>query len=257
MDLNFKALGQGPPLIILHGLFGMLDNWQTLAKQFAEHYSVYIIDQRNHGRSPHVEEISYPLMAADLHAFMEKQWIYEAHIMGHSMGGKTAMQFALDFPDMVDKLIVVDMYPGPNSGGHQTIFEAMFALDLLNTPDRKTADAQLSERISEWGTRQFLLKNLSRDKASGGYRWKMNLEVLHRHYEDILAAVGGEEAFEGPSLFIGGSRSDYRLNEHWSEIEELFPQAQLQMVEGAGHWVHADAPRELHQLVIDFLTDGS
>ena len=129
MDLNYKSFGQGHPLIILHGLFGTLDNWQTIAKQLSKQYSVYIIDQRNHGRSPHTNQMDYALMAEDLRDFLEANWIHKAHIMGHSMGGKTAMQFALDYPGMVDKLIIVDIAPGVNAGGHETIFQAM--LDCL------------------------------------------------------------------------------------------------------------------------------
>lgn len=122
MELNYKEFGQGDPLIILHGLFGTLDNWQTIAKKLAKHYSVYLIDQRNHGRSPHHDEFDYVVMAEDLHEFMESQWIYKAHILGHSMGGKTAMQFAMEYPDMIDQLIIIDIAPKKYQGGHQLIF---------------------------------------------------------------------------------------------------------------------------------------
>ena len=255
MELNYKTFGQGPPLIILHGLFGTLDNWQTLAKRFAEHYSVYIIDQRNHGKSPHHSEMTYPLLAEDLRDFMESKWMFKAHIMGHSMGGKAAMQFALQFPDFVDHLIVVDMHPAANEGGHEQIFDAMLSLDLKQLKNRKEASQLLEEKIADFGVRQFLLKNLSRDKENDAYRWKMNLKALHERYPDILAAVSGEEAFEGPALFIKGGRSNYIQDSHWPEVLDPFPNAKLYTVEEAGHWVHADAPKELEKVVVDFLNE--
>ena len=141
--LNYKTFGQGEPIIILHGLFGMLDNWQTIGKQLAEQYSVYLIDQRNHGRSSHTGSISYAEMADDLAAFMEEHWIHKAHIIGHSMGGKTAMQFALHYPDMVDTLIIIDITPKRYSGGHQAIFDALFALDIDAVTDRQMAEDHL------------------------------------------------------------------------------------------------------------------
>jgi len=256
MELNYKTFGQGPPLIILHGLFGTLDNWQTLAKRFAEHFSVYIVDQRNHGKSPHDAEMSYPLLAEDLRHFMESKWMFKAHIMGHSMGGKAAMQFALQFPDFVDHLVVVDMHPGANKGGHEVIFDAMLSLDLKKLKNRKEADQLLEEKIPDFGVRQFLLKNLSRDKESGSYRWKMNLKVLHEHYSAILAAVGGEDVFDGPALFIKGGESDYIQEDQWPAVLQPFPNAVLQTVRGAGHWVHADAPKELEDIVLAFLQEN-
>jgi len=256
MELNYKTFGQGPPLIILHGLFGTLDNWQTLAKRFAEHYSVYIVDQRNHGKSPHDSEMSYPLLAEDLRNFMESKWMFKAHILGHSMGGKAAMQFALQFPDFVDHLIIVDMHPRANEGGHELIFDAMLSLELDKLKSRKEADQLLAEKITDFGVRQFLLKNLSRDKENDSYRWKMNLKVLHKHYAAILAAVASEEAFDGPTLFIKGERSDYIIADHWEEVLQPFPNASLQTISDAGHWVHADAPEELEKIVLTFLQEN-
>ena len=253
MDLNFKSFGQGPPLVILHGLFGTLDNWQTLGKRWAEDFTVFLVDQRNHGRSPHTEVIDYPTMAADLKAFLEHNWIYETHVLGHSMGGKTAMQFALDYPDMVDKLIVVDIAPKAYPGGHETIFQALLGLDLASLGERSEADAILGERIPQRGVRQFLLKNLTRTK-DGGYAWKMNLPVIHRHYPDILANVRPSEPFSGPTLFIRGGKSDYVTDADWPAAQALFPNAQLETVDGAGHWVHAERPEVLYTLVKAFLS---
>jgi len=254
MKLNYKVFGQGDPLIILHGLFGTLDNWQTIAKKLAEHYTVYIVDQRNHGRSPHHEDFDYETMAEDLQTFLEDQWIYKAHILGHSMGGKTAMTFALNYPDMVDKLIIVDIGTKAYQGGHQQIFEALFSLDLAAINGRKEADEQLSQLIPEFGVRQFLLKNLSRKKA-GGYQWKMNLPVIFNNYEHILSSVKGEGKFEASTLFIRGGLSDYIKEEDFEIIKEWFPIAIFKTVVDAGHWVHAEAPDKLLKLVLDFLND--
>lgn len=252
MQLNYKTFGQGPPLIILHGFFGMLDNWQTLAKRWANDYTIFLIDQRNHGRSPHVGEHNYLMMAEDLHAFMEDNWMYKAHILGHSMGGKTAMQFALLYPDMVDKLIVVDIGPKAYPGGHEQIIEALNGLDIKNLTDRKDADTELAKKIENYGIRQFLLKNLTREKT-GGYRWKMNLPVLTKNYPFILENINSEEQFDGKVLFARGGNSNYIIDEDKEVIQAIFPNAQLETVTDAGHWVHAEQPDALYEMVSGFL----
>lgn len=252
MELNYKSLGQGEPLIVLHGLFGTLDNWQTLAKAWAEDYLVYLVDLRNHGRSPHVDGLSYPSMAQDLSEFMEQNWIHKAHVLGHSMGGKVAMELALTYPDLVDKLIVVDIAPRPYAPGHDDVFAALFAVDLQKLESRQEAEAILEKHLDEWGVRQFLLKNLSRTKE-GGFEWKMNLPVIYRDYARILEPPTETEPFEGPSLFIRGAASRYVKDEDMLRIQELFPRSTLSTVPGAGHWVHADQPEILKKLVVDFL----
>ncbi len=252
MELNYKQFGQGDPVIILHGLFGMLDNWQTIAKKLAENYTVFIIDQRNHGRSPHHPDFDYSLLAEDLHCFMEQQWIYQAHLIGHSMGGKTVMQFALDYPDFVEKMIVVDIAPKKYEGGHQLIFEALFDLDLEHIQNRKDAEQQLEVRIPQFGVRQFLLKNLTR-KKEGGYTWKMNLDAIFNHYEDILDTIEGEPV-EIPSLFIKGGLSNYIQKEDSSLIKKLFSHSNIITIEKSGHWVHAEQPDILLEHMKNFLT---
>lgn len=254
MELNYKSFGQGDPVIILHGMFGTLDNWQTIAKKLAEEYTVFILDQRNHGRSPHAEEMNYPIMAEDLHDFMENNWIYKAHIIGHSMGGKTAMQFALNYPQMVDKLVIVDIAPKTYVGGHQDIFKALLGVDINNLETRGQAEEQLAQDIQELGVRQFLLKNLTR-KKEGGFKWKMNLKAIHEHYQAILEKVEGMEKFEGPSLFIRGGRSNYVKEEDMIMIREKFVAAQLETVSSAGHWVHAEAPSVLLEKLQFFLAE--
>ncbi len=252
MQLNYKEFGQGDPIIILHGLFGMLDNWQTIAKKLAEENSVYIVDQRNHGRSPHTDTHDYPSMAEDLRQFMEDNWIYKTHLIGHSMGGKTAMQFALDFPDMVDKLVVVDISPKAYPGGHHEIFEALRSLDTSKIESRLQADEHLAQSIDDKGIRLFLMKNLTRDKE-GGYKLKMNLPVLYKCYGEILAPVNGDDPFEGPTLFIRGGKSRHIEDGDEIGIKKLFPRAVIETVEDAGHWVHAEAPAALLGLVKGFL----
>ena len=253
LELNYKTFGQGDPIAILHGLFGTLDNWQTLGRKMSEHYTVYLLDQRNHGRSPHTEEMDYPTLADDLHHFLESHWMFKTNIVGHSMGGKTAMQFALQYPDMVDKLVVVDIAPKDYEAGHQLIFDALHSVDVQSIASRAKADEQLKGQIDDYGIRQFLLKNLSRDKDNGGFRWKMNLPVIYKHYEDILKAPELSHPFGGEALFIRGSRSNYIQDEDFETILEWFPHAKIETVKGAGHWVHAEAPDALLKLVMDFI----
>ena len=231
----------------------MLDNWQTIAKQLADNYTVYILDQRNHGRSPHTNDFDYALLAEDLQQFMEANWIYEAHVIGHSMGGKAAMQFALQYPDMVTKLVVVDMAPKTYQAGHQAIFEALLSLDIALITTRKEAREQLQQKIQDSGTIQFLLKNLAR-KKEGGFEWKMNLSILHQQYDRILEAIQIEEApFEQPTLFIRGGQSNYVLDSDKAQIQASFPAAAIATIPHANHWVHASAPEEFLKLVRVFL----
>jgi len=231
----------------------MLDNWQTIAKKLAENYTVYIIDQRNHGRSPHSPEFNYQILAEDLQQFMEEQWIYEAHIIGHSMGGKTAMQFALNYPDMVNKLVVVDIAPKKYEAGHTAIFEALLSVDINKISSRKEATEQLQQQISDPSTLQFLLKNLTR-KKEGGFEWKMNLPVLHEKYPHLMAGMELDQpAFEAATLFIRGGQSNYILDSDKELIQGLFPSAAIATIPSANHWVHATAAEEFLKLIKVFL----
>ena len=251
MELFYREFGQGSPVIILHGLFGFSDNWQTIAKGLSDNHLVVTPDLRNHGRSPHVPTHTYPEMAEDLRMFMEGHWMFSASVVGHSMGGKVAMQLALSYPDMVDRLVVVDISPAGAEDNHSSIFDALRRMDLSKMTSRKEAEAYLAERISDVGTRQFLLKNITRED-DGRYTWKMNLPVLWEHYDDILAPVAGAP-FDKPVLFIRGSRSDYIKDDDFPFIKSLFPQAEIRTVEDAGHWVHADKPAELLERLKVFL----
>ncbi len=250
--LNYKSYGEGPPLIILHGLFGMLDNWQTLARQFAEHYTVYLLDIRDHGKSPHTSSFSYDAAAADIKVFMTEQGLSKAHIMGHSMGGKVAMVFCEQYGVMVDKLIVVDIAPKAYDGGHEAIFDAILSLDIERVESRSEVDLQLARSIMDKGVRQFLMKNLTR-RPEGGYTWKANFKLLRDSYPEIMSAVLEGSVIEHDALFIKGGASHYILDEDLEQIQQRFSHATLQRVAGAGHWVHAQKPDELLQLVNHFL----
>jgi pimeloyl-ACP methyl ester carboxylesterase len=178
--------------------------------------------------------------------------MFSASLIGHSMGGKVAMQLALDHPDMVEKLIVVDMEPGPADDNHSGIFEALLSMDLDAMTDRTQIDAFLLERIPDFGTRQFLLKNITREE-DGRFAWKMNLPVLWKHFPDVLAEVRGPHPFEKPTLFVRGGNSNYIKDEDWAHTKTLFPNAELVTIPGAGHWVHADKPKELLEVLKGFL----
>jgi esterase len=256
MDLNFKEFGAGEPVVILHGLFGTLDNWQVIAKWLSEHFTVYILDLPNHGRSPHTRGVfDYTEMAEYIAEFMQKNWLYEAHIIGHSMGGKLAMQLALQNPDAVKKLAVIDIAPKRYPEGHEKVFRALFGLDLLTIKDRKEAEEKLMYSLdNDTSTVQFLLKNLSRKPADegGGFEWKMNLPVLWQNYDKILDPPVGN-TFWKKTLFIRGGESDYIEDADLKVIHNLFPISNLITIPDAGHWVHADKPQQLFETVRDFL----
>jgi esterase len=258
MDLNFKEFGTGEPLVILHGLFGTLDNWQTIARQLAEDFTVYIVDLPNHGRSPHTKgEFDYSEMSDAVAEFLTKNWIHETRLIGHSMGGKLAMQLALNQPDLIKKLAVIDIAPKKYSGGHGNIFKALFALDLNTLSDRKEAEQFLTEHLPEEGagTIQFLLKNLSRraENEGGGFEWKMNLDVLWANYPRILDKLEGDTPFRKSTLFIRGGNSNYIKDSDFDVISKLFPNSAIQTIEEAGHWVHAEKPKELLEALKKFM----
>ncbi len=252
MDLHYQSYGEGHPLIILHGLFGSLNNWQTMSRELGEFYKVFAVDQRNHGNAPHSDIFNYHVMAEDLGVFMQSHDLSSTYLLGHSMGGKTAMQFAVTNPEKVDKLIVVDIAPKAYPPEHDEIFEALCSLDLNAFSSREEIDAALAQKIGNPAVRQFLLTNVTRDD-SGGFKWKMNLDVIYKNYDQINKELESNRTFEKPTLFIKGERSDYIQEEDTAIIKDIFPHARIVTVAGAGHWVHVEAPEEFSRLVVDFL----
>lgn len=254
MKLHYKEMGHGQPLLILHGLFGTLDNWQTLAKRLAEHYNVFLVDLRNHGRSPHNEEHNYDVMADDVLRLIDDLKIPTPAIMGHSMGGKVAMKLALKYPTRLTKLIVVDIAPKAYPPHHDEIIEALQAVNLEGVTSRSDVDEQLAKHIKEDYVRLFLMKNLYR-KEDNTLAWRMNLDAIDKNYEQIAAGITADVPFKKSTLFIKGGRSKYIQPEDvYGSIEHLFTLVEIETIPEAGHWVHAQAPDKVYDLVTRFLT---
>lgn len=249
--LNHKILGEGEPLVILHGLFGSLDNWMTLGKKWAEDRQVILVDQRNHGNSFHSDEFNYSVMADDLAKLLNHLKINKATILGHSMGGKTAMEFAINHQEKVEKLIVADIGPKYYPVHHHTILKAFYSVPVKELKSRNEADDMVSKLIPDFSTRQFLLKNLAREKD--GFSWKMNLDVIANNIEEVGKAMNQNAKFEKSTLFVRGSKSDYILNDDVNLIHSIFSKSKLETIEGAGHWLHAEKPDEFFEVVNSFL----
>lgn len=252
VKLFSRSTGQGPPLVILHGLFGSSDNWQTFAKMIAEYFTVITVDLRNHGLSPHTAEFSYEWISRDLKQFAEDHSLREFFLMGHSLGGKAAAYFALQYPGRLKKLIILDIAMKAYPPHHQLYFEAMLSMDFDLVRNRNEADEWLQRTISSLPVRQFLLKNLVRD-AEGRFRWKFNLRGLQDQYDSINVAIESEVPFDKPVLILAGEHSAYILPEDEEPLKALFPQAILKTIPGAGHWIHADQPDLLKDEVVGFL----
>ncbi|MBK8502414.1 MAG: alpha/beta fold hydrolase [Saprospiraceae bacterium] len=253
MQLHFKSFGSGTPLIILHGMLGMLDNWQSFGLDVSDHYLTYLMDLRNHGKSSWDSRMDYMVMAEDVRETMEAQWMFEgAIILGHSMGGKTAMQLALAQPELVKALIVIDIAPIEYPGGHEIILQALQNIDIESITSRQEVLEDLSQTINSKSVVHFLMKNLSRNK-DGSYRWKVNLEAVSDNYQALLSAPVFEDApFYGPTLFVRGGQSNYILDEHLTKIDHWFPNNKLASIDSAGHWIHVDAPRRLQEIILTF-----
>lgn len=252
VQLHFKTFGRGRPVVLLHGLFGSSDNWYHITLQLAKLFQVFAVDLRNHGQSPHSDEMNYPLMAADVARFMAAQGIPSSGVIGHSMGGKTAMQLALQFPDRVDQLIVSDMAPRAYPPVYADLIAAQLALDLKSYSTRQEIEDALAPQIPGLALRRFLLKNLGRDSA-GAFFWKLNLRGLADNYWQLGQPVSGSGPFLKPALFIRGGQSNYINASDEPLIRDWFPAAAIKTIPAAGHWVHADQPEEFLRLVLDFL----
>lgn len=255
MKLNFDQYGTDAnkkPLIIIHGLYGSAANFRGLAKIYAEDFIVFCVDLRNHGNSPHSDEITYSLMAEDIIEFMDDQGIMKAHILGHSMGGKTAMQLALNHPERVDKLVIGDIAPVEYPHHHETIFEGLMAVPVANIDRRGEAEQVLKNYVPEAGVRLFLLTNLVRAEQGPGFQWRINLPALIGEYKHIQAAPEGP-AYEGDTLFIRGDRSDYIADEYVPETLEIFPNAKIETIDDCGHWLHSEKPKEFSEILLNYL----
>ena len=251
--LHSNILGEGQPLLILHGFLGMSDNWKTLGTQYSENgFEVHLIDQRNHGKSFHSDEFNYDVLSDDVVRYMEHHNITSAYVLGHSMGGKTAMQLATSNPDRVKKLIVADIAPKFYPPHHDFIFNGLSHLDFDNTSDRREADDELSKHIKEKGIRQFLLKNLYWvEKDRLGFRF--NFEVLKDRMEEIGENISGSAVYDGPALFLRGDRSEYIQPNDFAEIKRHFPKATIETIDKTGHWLHAENPKQFYEKSFAFL----
>jgi pimeloyl-ACP methyl ester carboxylesterase len=254
--LHSKIIGTGVPLLVLHGYFGMGDNWKSIANQLASDYQVHLIDQRNHGRSFHSEDFDYDLMVEDLKNYTLAHNLSSAHVLGHSMGGKTAMLYAVAHPDRVQKLMVADIAPRAYKPHHESILSALNAVDFEKIQMRSDVDTLLKKQLPEEGVRQFLLKNVYR-KSKDELAFRFNLESLTRHHTEIGVALPPYTEFNGPVLFLKGALSDYISREDLALINAHFPAAKLVTLSGAGHWLHAENPTDFLKSVRDFLGESS
>jgi len=251
IDLSYRERGQGPTLLLIHGLFGSADNLGGLARILEAEFRTISVDLRNHGRSPHADSMSYPLMADDVLRLMDRLGIEKANIFGHSMGGKTAMQLTLDYPDRVKKLIVADIAPVTYSHHHLKILQGMEAVAVVAPTSRKAALEILSKYEDEPAVLSFLLTNWRRGEA-GSWEWRINLEAINRDYAKIAVGNTGNP-YLGDVLFLRGSNSSYILAEHKDAILNLFPNATVRTIGGTGHWLHAEKPDMVARSISRFL----
>lgn len=251
--LHSQIFGTGKPLLILHGFLGMSDNWKTLGNQYSENgFQVHLIDQRNHGKSFQTAAFNYDLLVEDLKQYMAAKGIDSAYILGHSMGGKTAMQFACTYPKKVIKLLIADIAPKYYPPHHQPILDALNAIRIENLSSRTEADDALKKYIKDFGTRQFLLKNLYWVEK-GKLDFRFNLKVLSAKMEEVGENIESSDSFDGPTLFLRGDRSEYITENDTAEIKRHFPKAIVKSVAKAGHWLHAENPKEFFDLSLSFL----
>ena len=251
MKLFYRQSGEGRPMIILHGLFGSSDNWYSLSKVFATRFNVFVVDQRNHGQSPQSDEFNYDLLTEDLHDFIQEHNLKDPIILGHSMGGKAAMNFAVRYPHLLSNLIVVDMVPKAYPVHHDKILEGLKSIQLDQLNGRTEADTQLARFVPENDVRQFLLKNLAR-KSSGGFEWRINLKAIDENIEAMGVDLLSSGKYDGPSLFIKGKKSHYYVDGDEARILSIFPGAMFATMD-TGHWVQAEKPEEFAQVVLNYL----
>ncbi|WP_435416345.1 alpha/beta fold hydrolase [Polaribacter aestuariivivens] len=250
--LHSNIIGAGKPLLILHGYFGMNDNWKTLGNQFSEDFQVHLIDQRNHGRSFHADTFNYEVLVEDLYNYIQHYQLNEVYLIGHSMGGKTAMLFAVTYPELVDKLIVVDISPRKYAPHHNAILAGLNSVDFSVDNTRSLVDKKLAELIPELGVRQFLLKNVYW-KEKGKLDYRFNLQSLTANNIEVGEALPSFTTYEKETLFLKGEKSDYITEQEIPLIEAHFPNYKISEIKKAGHWAHAENPKQFYKEVCDFL----
>jgi len=244
-------MGTGQPLLILHGLFGSSDNWQTLGRKYAEYFTVYLIDQRNHGHSERSNGFSYDLLSSDLLELIEDEGLEKVNLLGHSMGGKTAMTFAQQYPDRIGKMIVADIAPKGYPPHHGPILAALNSVDLNIHTTRKAVEDIISAQIPDMGTKMFLLKNLYWDDNQR-LAWRINIPVLEEKMPLIIASIPPQKVAVN-TLFLRGDRSGYITDSDLTAIKDQFPNSSVMTIQGAGHWLHAEKPEEFYDITLKFL----
>ncbi len=248
MELFYRKQGEGRNIIILHGLFGSSDNWMSVGKMLSDEYTVWTVDQRNHGQSPHSKDFTYEAMSDDLLEFIEDHNIHEPYLIGHSMGGKTVMEFLIREHLIIPGAIIADIGPKAYPIHHQEILDGLNYIDIQNAESRKEIEDQLKKYVPEFGIRAFLLKNVRRTEA-GNYEWMINLPVITRNIENVGAGYSDNHMYQGDVLFLRGGKSDYIKDEDFAFIKRIFPKAVFETMEGAGHWLHAEQPEAFVELV--------
>lgn len=252
--LYSKIEGEGPTILIMHGFLGMSDNWKTIGSKLAANgFQVHLLDARNHGRSFHSEVFTYEAMAQDVKSYIHYHKIEKAYFLGHSMGGKVMMHVAVNNPETIQKLIVADIGPKYYPPHHQQIIEGLNTVDFSLQPERSDVEDILKKYIKDSGVRQFLMKSLFW-KSSGQLDFRFNVPVFVKEIEQIGAALSMHQKFEGETLFIRGGNSNYILDEDWTDIIKHFSNANLETIDNAGHWLHAEQPDEFYRMIIDFIT---
>ena len=252
MRLNFQVQGDGPPLITIHGFLGALNNWRAMSNRLSEHYRVYSVDLRNHGRSPHSGVMNYSVMAHDLGEFLDEHGLASASIIGHSLGGKVAMQFALEFSERGDKLVIVDIAPKAYPPTHRPLLIAMRNLDVRAFASFADADAALAPAVADAALRQFLIKNFTRD-SDGGFHWRVALDSIIANYDELTKAIVTTNSFEKLALFLRAGRSNFVEEKDIALVRKSFPRAEIRTITDAGRWLHIEAPDEFYRVTTQFL----
>ena len=255
MRLHYQVQGDGSPLLVLHGFLGSLDNWRAMSKRLAQHNRVYSIDLRNHGASPHAPVMNYRVMAEDLREFFTDHDLSSAHLLGHSMGGKVAMQFALNFPTQIEKLSIVDIAPRAYAPEHRPLLDALLSLPVHTFTTYAKFDTALAPSVPDTALRQFLSKNLARNETSG-FHWRIALDAISENYDQLTQAIESTKPFQKPTLFFRAGRSRFIQDGDVAGIRKIFSNVEIVTITDAGHWVHVDTAERFYQVVTQFLAEA-